>query len=65
MTVPNAGSSDGGSYHVTVTNTVGSATSEAAEVVVVAAPDILTQPEGGWMVWCWKARLKVSLALPT
>jgi hypothetical protein len=48
LTVPNAGSSDGGSYHVTVTNTVGSATSEAAEVVVVAAPDILTQPEGGF-----------------
>jgi len=47
LTVPNAGSSDGGSYHVIVTNTVGSATSEAAEVVVVAAPDILTQPEGG------------------
>ena len=48
LTVPNAGSSDGGSYHVMVTNTVGSATSEAAEVVVVAAPDILMQPEGGF-----------------
>jgi len=48
LTVSNAGSSDGGSYHVTVTNTVGSASSEAAEVVVVAAPDILTQPEGGF-----------------
>jgi hypothetical protein len=48
LTVPNAGSSDGGSYHVIVTNTVGSATSETVEVVVVAAPDILTQPEGGF-----------------
>ena len=48
LTVPNAGASDAGSYHVTVTNTVGSVTSEAAEVVVVVAPDILTQPEGGF-----------------
>ncbi|MBC8244538.1 MAG: immunoglobulin domain-containing protein, partial [Verrucomicrobia bacterium] len=48
MTVPNAGSADSGIYHVTVSNTVGSATSETAEVVVVAAPDILAQPEGGF-----------------
>jgi hypothetical protein len=48
LTVPNAEASDSGSYHVIVTNTVGSITSEAAEVVVVAAPDILTQPEGGF-----------------
>ena len=46
--MPNAGASDAGSYHVIVTNTVGSATSEAAEVAVVAAPNILTQPEGGF-----------------
>ncbi|MAE32297.1 MAG: hypothetical protein CMO43_12050, partial [Verrucomicrobiales bacterium] len=48
LTVPNAGSADSGTYHVIVTNSVGSATSETAEVVVVAAPDILTQPEGGF-----------------
>ena len=48
LTVPNAEASDSGSYHVIVTNTVGSMTSEIAEVVVVAAPDILTQPEGGF-----------------
>ena len=40
-------SSDSGSYHVTVSNAAGSATSETASVTVVAPPVIQTQPTGG------------------
>ncbi|SVC24116.1 uncharacterized protein METZ01_LOCUS276970, partial [marine metagenome] len=47
LVVEDAGASNAGLYHVTVSNTAGSVTSDIAEVVVVAAPDILTQPNGG------------------
>ena len=40
-------SSDSGGYHVTVSNTAGTATSATASVTVVAPPLIETQPIGG------------------
>ena len=45
--IPNAKASDSGEYHVKVGNNVGSVVSEIANVVVVAAPQILAQPSGG------------------
>ena len=47
FTVLNAGSVDSGSYHVRVFNTVNSVKSDAANVVVVAPPQLLSQPKGG------------------
>ena len=48
LVVEDASSINAGLYHVTVTNSAGDAKSDVAEVVVVAAPDILTQPVGGF-----------------
>ena len=47
FTVLNAGSVNSGSYHVRVFNTVNSVKSDAANVVVVAPPQLLSQPKGG------------------
>jgi pectin methylesterase-like acyl-CoA thioesterase len=44
LTLENTTSADAGTYSVTVSNSVGSATSAGAELIVDFAPEIITQP---------------------
>lgn len=46
-TIPAAAAADAGSYTVTISNTLGSLTSNAATVTVVSPPTITFQPVGG------------------